>query len=137
MRGAREGGMRAQPWKMAMRAQPGPWLPSRPAGQARGTDTNVRPEAYGSCRNRDGFGGDSGYRRDMRPSRTRLPPLTCGTHKLPRLREGDRHSATRRRNVVIKLRLASRLPYPGGKRTFNSADSYRKRRMRKIKVGRV
>lgn len=35
-------------------------LVSQPAGQRRDTDTNVRLEACGSCRNGDGFGGGSG-----------------------------------------------------------------------------
>lgn len=37
-------------------------------------------------------------------------PLTCGTASTTRLRPGSRHSSTRRRNVVIKLRAASRPP---------------------------
>lgn len=46
VRGAREGGMRAQPKKMAMRAQPGPWVSSRPARLGAQTPTpGPRPAA--------------------------------------------------------------------------------------------
>ena len=112
VRGAREGGMSAQP---------SPWLPRLPARLGARTPTpGPRPAAR--------TGSEMLRRRSWgRPARKRLPPLTWGTHKVARRRDGDLHSATRRRNVVIKLRLASRLPRPSGKRTAGSARSYLKK----------
>lgn len=114
-------------------------LASQPARPAGGRATGAGPEACGSRRNGNDLGGgpEGGGAGTRGPSRTRPQPLTCGTHKVARLRDGDRHSATRRRNVVIKLRLASRLPWPGGKRTATSASSYLKGRVRKGKAGGV
>lgn len=68
-------------------------------------------------------------RRGVGLYRALFPSLTNGTPSTARLRYGSRHSATRRRNVVINMRGALR-PLAGRKKC-----PYLERRVRKAKAG--
>lgn len=107
----------------------GPRLPS-PPGRGRVAGAGPSPRTRGGTET--ATAGARGSRRGAGPSHARPPPHTCGTHSIARLGAGSRYSATWCRNVIIKLRGASR-----GKSASASLGGYIERRVCKAKAGQV
>ncbi|KAF6081879.1 hypothetical protein HJG60_008880 [Phyllostomus discolor] len=104
--------------KVAGERSPDPRLPRRPEPGARGGTETASAEVRRGC-------------RDAGPSCAWLWPLTCGVHSFVHLTVCGHHSVTRRRGIVIKLRVASR-PL-----AWRETRRYLKWRVRKATVAQV